>query len=69
MPENPESPLQPMLRTLKRHCDLSVDEQAAVLALPHQVRIIEGGNYMVRQGARPDPANALAMRIRHPAGR
>ncbi len=54
MPENPESPLQPMLRTLKRHCDLSVDEQAAVLALPHQVRIIEGGNYMVREGAQPD---------------
>ena len=43
-----------MLRTLGKHAKLNPLEEEAVLALPHVIRSVEAGQYMVREGDRPD---------------
>ena len=50
---NDKSTLMPLLRKLERHVALSAADQGAVLALPHQVRAVEPGAYLVREGDVP----------------
>lgn len=47
------SPLDPLLQRLCLHGSLDAAEQAAVHALPHTVRTIESGHFIVREGDRP----------------
>ncbi len=46
-------PLSPFLRKLLNHAALSEADQAAVLALPHNVRRLESGTYILREGDPP----------------
>ncbi len=45
--------LAPLVRRLSLHVPLSQEDQAAVLALPHMVRNLELGQYVVREGDLP----------------
>jgi CRP-like cAMP-binding protein len=54
MSTSPLSSLQPLLRTLGKHAELNSSEEAAILALPHEVRTIEAGQYMVCEGDQSD---------------
>jgi CRP-like cAMP-binding protein len=51
--------LAPMLRKLSKWAVLSAQDQQAVLALPHETRIIGKGNYIVRDGDTPSRSCAL----------
>lgn len=53
MPEARSSQLQPMLRKLQLWAPLNEEEQAALLALPHQSESAEAGRHLVREGDRP----------------
>ena len=44
--------LEPMARTLAYRLNLSAEDRAAILRLPHAVKTIERGHYMVRERAR-----------------
>jgi CRP-like cAMP-binding protein len=48
-----KSPLHPLVRKLLLHAKLNEQEQSAVLSLPHVVRHLEGGRYIVREGDKP----------------
>ena len=48
-----EHALVPLLRRLSLHLSLDQDDHAAVLALPHTVRRLELGQYIVREGDAP----------------
>ena len=43
------STLEPMTRTLAYRIELSAEDRAAILELPHQVRTIQRGHFMVRE--------------------
>jgi CRP-like cAMP-binding protein len=45
--------LAPLVRKLSLHTALDEDDQAALLALPHTVRHLEPGHYVVREGDKP----------------
>jgi CRP-like cAMP-binding protein len=45
--------LAPLVRKLSLHAPLSQEDQAAVLALPHALRNLELGQYVVREGDVP----------------
>lgn len=45
--------LAPLVRRLSLHIALSPEDEAAILALPHQVRDLEAGKYVVREGDVP----------------
>ena len=45
-----EHPLAPMLRKLEGWAEIGADDRAAVLALPHTLRTLEAGRYVVREG-------------------
>jgi CRP-like cAMP-binding protein len=45
--------LAPLVRKLSLHKALSSEDKAAVLALPHKVRQLEPGQYLVREGDKP----------------
>lgn len=45
--------LAPLVRKLSLHAPLSEDDQSALLALPHAVRTLETGQYVVREGDLP----------------
>lgn len=47
------STLAPLVRKLTVHAPLPPEDQAAVLALPHAVRELEPGHYVVREGDLP----------------
>jgi CRP-like cAMP-binding protein len=47
------NPLNTLVTKLRLHAKLGEDDKAAVLALPHVVRSLEGGRYIVREGDRP----------------
>lgn len=47
------SPLAPMLRKLGYWGELSEDDRAALLALPHTTKAIEPQGYIVREGDKP----------------
>lgn len=49
-----QHPLAPMVRKLDRWTPLDDDDRQAVLDLPHEVRSIPRGNYMVRDGDKPN---------------
>jgi CRP-like cAMP-binding protein len=52
MPEAADNALSPLLRKLANWHPLDQQDQDAVLALPHVVRRMENGNYIVRDGDR-----------------
>lgn len=45
--------LAPLVRKLSLHLPLSEEDRAAVLALPHYRRVLENGQYVVREGDVP----------------
>lgn len=45
--------LSPMIKKLALWTDLSADDQAAMLALPHTLRSLAAGEFIVREGERP----------------
>lgn len=47
------STLKPLVRRLSLQVHLDADDQAAVLALPHNVRHLEAGQYIVRESDAP----------------
>ena len=47
------NPLATLVTKLRLHAKLDEEDKAAVLALPHVVRSLEGGRYIVREGDRP----------------
>ena len=51
-------PLQPMLRKLEQSVRLDARDRAAVLALPHTLRVLEAGKYIVREG---DPTDTVCL--------
>ena len=48
-----KNPLAPLVRKLLLHAQLDEQDQDSVLALPHLVRSMEGGRYIVREGDKP----------------
>ena len=46
-------PLEPLVRKLMTLMDLGAEDQAAITALPHEVRRIEHGRYIAREGDVP----------------
>lgn len=46
--------LAPFLRRLEKHCPLSDADRAALLRLPHNVKTLDSGTYLVREGDEPD---------------
>jgi CRP-like cAMP-binding protein len=46
-------PLEPLVQRLSLHAPLGVEDRAALLALPHNVRNLEPGQYVVREGDKP----------------
>lgn len=46
-------PLAPLLQRLSLHAPLSEEDQAALLDLPHSVRNLDSGQYIVREGDLP----------------
>ena len=51
-PPTPNS-LCPLVRYLSRHSELSGDDKAAILSLPHKVRTLEAQSFLLREGDRP----------------
>jgi CRP-like cAMP-binding protein len=51
--ENAANPLAPLVRKLLLLSHLDRDDQAALLTLPHIVRQLENGHYVVREGDLP----------------
>lgn len=47
------SRLAPLVRKLLLHAQLDEDDQRAILELPHVLRQLEGGKYIVREGDKP----------------
>ena len=45
--------LAPLMRKLSLHAPLDQDDRTALLALPHSVRNLEPGQYVVREGDKP----------------
>lgn len=52
MPDESQT-LAPLVRKLSLHAPLGQEDKAALLALPHAVRILELGQYVVREGDQP----------------
>ena len=48
------STLLPLLRKLERHGPLSAGDREAVLALPHILKTLDAGSYIVRDGDEPE---------------
>jgi CRP-like cAMP-binding protein len=48
-----EEVLAPLVRKLLVHAELESQDQKAILALPHVLRRVEGGRYIVREGDKP----------------
>ena len=61
------STLGPMLRKLEYRQKLDADDRSAILALPHTVRSLEAGNYIVREFDRAEHSCVLlsGFAIRH----
>lgn len=59
MPSTDNSSLQPMVSKLELWTDLDDDDRAAVLALPHTVRKLESGHYVVWEGEKPQHSCVL----------
>lgn len=53
------SVLEPMVRKLEYRQKLDADDRAALLALPHKVKLLEAHDYVVRQGDRAEFSCAL----------
>ena len=51
-PSRPSS-LISLVRYLSRYSVLSGEDQAAILALPHKLRMVEGQSFLLREGDRP----------------
>lgn len=64
------SPLEPMLRKLEYRQQLSAEDRAAVLALPHKVRRLDAHDYIVREGDKPKHSCVLlsGFAVRHKVG-
>src|SRR5438045_278108 len=54
MPENSNGALAPMVRKLNLWGRLWPDDIQKILALPHQVRRFDTGQYLVREGDKPE---------------
>lgn len=50
---DPAVALAPLVRKLSLHIQLDEKDRAALLALPHSTRIVENGQYVVREGDVP----------------
>ena len=48
-----KDPLSPLVRKLLLHAELDEQDRSAVLALPHEIRRLEGSKYIVREGDQP----------------
>jgi CRP-like cAMP-binding protein len=61
------STLEPMLRKLAYWQKFDADDRAAILALPHTVRTLEAGNYIVREFDRAEQSCVMlsGFAIRH----
>src|SRR5215212_3417464 len=59
--------LEPMVRKLERRHPLSADDRAAVLRLPHNLKMLEQHNYIVREFDRAEYSCVLlsGFAIRH----
>ncbi|MGI8704269.1 MAG: Crp/Fnr family transcriptional regulator [Sphingomicrobium sp.] len=55
----PGSPLEPLLRKLEYRVDLDSEDRAALLALPHSVKLLEQHDYIVRDGQPAECATIL----------
>jgi CRP-like cAMP-binding protein len=47
------SSLQPLLREIGLHAKLSDDDRRAILGLPHRIRTLDAGSYIIREGEEP----------------
>jgi CRP-like cAMP-binding protein len=53
MPENSDHPLAPMVRKLSLWTEISPKDRSEILALPHQCRHLDAGQYLVWDGDKP----------------
>ena len=53
------NPLRYLLRQLELYCDLPQADEELILALPHRLRRLDAGSYLVREGDRPQQACVL----------
>jgi len=65
--QNTSSGLAPLVRQLLNRSKLTEEDQAAILAMPHQVKQIPALNYIAREGDRPTHSCALisGFAVRH----
>jgi CRP-like cAMP-binding protein len=49
----------PLIRKLGKGAPLNAADQDAIMALPYRAAVIEAGDYIVRDGGRPDGCCAL----------
>lgn len=53
MSQHTTSPLAPLLRKLEYWASFSGEDRAALLSLPHTLKVIEAHHYIVREGDKP----------------
>ena len=53
MSQHRTSPLAPILRKLELWAELGEEDRAALLGLPHTLKVIEAHHYVVREGDKP----------------
>src|ERR1700744_885449 len=54
-------PLRFLLRQLELYCELPDEDRTLVLDLPHRVRRLDAGSYLVREGDMPTTCMVLAI--------
>jgi CRP-like cAMP-binding protein len=54
-----EATLMPLVGKLQRLASLAPSDIEAILALPHEVRTVENGHHIVRQGAKTERCSLL----------
>jgi len=60
MSTSKEHPLSYLLRQLELYTDLPVEDRRLVLDLPHRLRRLDAGSYLVREGDQPTNCMVLA---------
>jgi CRP-like cAMP-binding protein len=64
-PTTSETPLAPLLRRLERLAALEAADQAAILALPYNVKRCPAGSHLIRDGDRPEHCTLLLSGFAH----
>lgn len=60
MPASQDHPLGNLLRQLELYGDLPDADRGTILALPHRLRLLDAGSYLVREGDKPTQCMVLA---------